>query len=341
MQILYLIGNGFDINLGMKTRFTDFCNIYQEIETDNEALNLLKQNIKENVITWADLEKRFGEYCVNIASFEDFKKIYFDLVENLGNYLEKIENEANLNSVNKGVLFQDLCFPEQALPLGDINDIMAFTSKWTNHEWEINIMTFNYTSTFEKLLGSNYENSIIGEHHSKKAAINLRNIYHIHGLLNKGLILGVNDISQILNEDFHKNKKIIQTLIKSNYNKGRRTVVDQTCINKISIANLICIFGCSLGDTDNCWWELIGKRLLKDDCKLIIFTKGEEINARHSYNITWVEDDIKDLFLSKTNLSQEEAENISSKIYVAANTEIFNNILSQATDDSLLLTIPS
>ena len=35
-----------------------------------------------------------------------------------------------------------------------------------------------------------------------------------------------------------------------------------------------------MGDIDNRWWELIGKRLKADDCHLVIFTKGEEVPPR-------------------------------------------------------------
>jgi hypothetical protein len=39
MNILFLIGNGFDLNLGMKTRYVDFYNYY----ISNTSLNFKQQ----------------------------------------------------------------------------------------------------------------------------------------------------------------------------------------------------------------------------------------------------------------------------------------------------------
>lgn len=72
MQILYLIGNGFDVNLGMKTKYTDFYKFYQEIETESTILKNLKKNINRKVITWSDLELRLGEYTQSLKTDEEF-----------------------------------------------------------------------------------------------------------------------------------------------------------------------------------------------------------------------------------------------------------------------------
>ncbi len=33
MKVIYIIGNGFDINLGMKTKYSDFYTYYQTINS--------------------------------------------------------------------------------------------------------------------------------------------------------------------------------------------------------------------------------------------------------------------------------------------------------------------
>ncbi|MBK7465948.1 MAG: hypothetical protein IPJ43_03540 [Saprospiraceae bacterium] len=38
MEILYIIGNGFDINLGMKTRYSDFYTYYKTTNSKSEAI---------------------------------------------------------------------------------------------------------------------------------------------------------------------------------------------------------------------------------------------------------------------------------------------------------------
>jgi hypothetical protein len=81
------------------------------------------------------------------------------------------------------------------------------------------------------------------------------------------MVLGVNDISQIDNIGFHKNQDIIETIIKDECNQAQKHTKEIWCKNQIKKANLICIFGSSIGDTDNIWWELVGEQLTRD-CNL-------------------------------------------------------------------------
>lgn len=39
MNIVHILGNGFDINLGMKTRYADFYDYYKKIKSSSEILS--------------------------------------------------------------------------------------------------------------------------------------------------------------------------------------------------------------------------------------------------------------------------------------------------------------
>ena len=43
MQTVFLLGNGFDVNLGLKTRYAEFYDYYLNIRTENE-------NVKNKVV---------------------------------------------------------------------------------------------------------------------------------------------------------------------------------------------------------------------------------------------------------------------------------------------------
>lgn len=45
MQILYIIGNGFDLNLGLKTSYKDFYDHYKSVDSSKNSINNLKKNI--------------------------------------------------------------------------------------------------------------------------------------------------------------------------------------------------------------------------------------------------------------------------------------------------------
>jgi len=327
MQILFLIGNGFDINLNMETKYTDFCKYYQSLETESQLLKDLKSDIITNIVTWADLEKRLGEYTENLKSVEEFDEVYEDLIDKLGDYLEDLETRIDLGLVNREKMYEYFCFPENSLPQADINIIKPYRNGWGNFETDVNIITFNYTRTIERLFDNNYKDVLIGRN-SGNNKIFLRNIYHIHGYCDDGLIMGVNDISQIKNSNFHNDRRITNALVKTNNNKVQRHTIDEICAEKISEANLICVFGSSIGDSDNTWWELVGRQLLdEEDCKLIIFTSGNQLKKRFAYKKNRLEDDKLELFLNKTKLSEEEKSVISSKIFVSANTLMFRELL--------------
>ncbi len=46
MNILYILGNGFDINLGLKTRYSDFYKYYIGIESKDENIRKLKIDVR-------------------------------------------------------------------------------------------------------------------------------------------------------------------------------------------------------------------------------------------------------------------------------------------------------
>ena len=142
------------------------------------------------------------------------------------------------------------------------------------------------------------------------------------------MVIGVNDISQIKNEAFHRNRDVLESIVKSECNRANRNNTDREFTNKINSANLICIFGSSIGPTDNKWWELIGERL-KSECHLIIFTKGAEIPARIRHMQARAERSLKDLFLNKTKLTEKEMESVESKIYIGLNTKMFDGIMNK------------
>ncbi len=61
MNILFLIGNGFDINIGLKSKYIDFYKYYNSIKSDNEIITALKESLSINDENWSDLETALGE----------------------------------------------------------------------------------------------------------------------------------------------------------------------------------------------------------------------------------------------------------------------------------------
>jgi hypothetical protein len=325
MQILYIIGNGFDLNLGLKTSYNDFYEFYKNVPTDNENVLKLKENISKTYDSWADLELALGKYTQHLERIEEFDEITLDIGEELAKYLHIEQSKIEHYEFDKEKFYNYLSYPEELFLPADNENLSRFKQKWKGHHWSLDIYTFNYTTVIEKIFGGKKQNLLLANHNGT-ATVKLREIKHIHGYLDRDMVLGVNDISQIANKSFHNNRDILESIVKTDCNLANRNNVDRSFTNKINSANLICIFGSSIGDTDNKWWELIGERL-KSDCQLLIFSKGEEISTRIRHMQARAERNLRDMFLNKTNLSEQEMEIVEKKIFIGLNTKMFSGIV--------------
>ncbi|OAD90515.1 hypothetical protein A7A78_06275 [Aequorivita soesokkakensis] len=325
MKILYILGNGFDLSLDIKTSYTDFYNYYKLIESTNENVNKLKKEISINYKNWSDLEFSLGQYTQELKTVKEFDEVFDDIGEHLAEYLKKEEDKFDPKKINREKFFKDLVRVEEYLPTADRNILNAYKNKFLSSTWNIEIFTFNYTRTIEKIIGEK-RNVEIGHHPNGTASVILKGVEHIHGYVDKRMVLGINDISQLKNKEFHNNVDILEAIVKEKCNKAYRHTIDDLFTTKIKQANLICIFGSSIGDTDNMWWEQIGQKLI-NEIPIIIFSKGEEvISARNGYKNNRTERKIRQYFLKKTKLTDEEKEKFGNNVFVVLDSPIFKEI---------------
>tara|TARA_B100001146_G_scaffold224245_1_gene241522 strand:+ start:1108 stop:2085 length:978 start_codon:yes stop_codon:yes gene_type:complete len=324
LKILNIIGNGFDLNLGMKTSYKDFYDYYKRLGSTNEEVIELKKNISNNYKNWSDLELALGQYTEVFKTVNEFDTVFEDIGDKLALYLKNEESEFNPKNINLDKFYKDLVKPEDYLLTADKNTLINYKHKFTNNNWHVDIFTFNYTRTIEKIIG--YDKKIeLGNHLNRNGSVTLRGINHIHGYVDDRMVLGVNDISQLNNKDFHENLDILEAIVKEKCNKAYRHTIDSQFATKIKQANIISIFGCSIGDTDNIWWELIGQKLL-NSTPIIIFTKGEEIiSSRIGYKNNRTERKMRNYFLKKTKLTDEEKKRFGQNIYIVIDAPIFKD----------------
>jgi len=320
MNILYIVGNGFDLNLGMKTSYSDFYKYYNQILSKSPSVLKLKTNISKDILNWSDLELALGKYTEKLNSANEFHEVFEDIGDNLADYLKIQEDESNCENTKLDVFFNDLSNPEKYLLTADRNAVYNHKLRHKSNIWTFNIVTFNYTKTIEKILGFEELDLTIGEHSGLPNIIH--SIEHIHGYTDNRMVMGVNDTSQISNSDFHNKQDILEAFVKNDCNGICKHTIDQTFSQLISSANIICIFGSSIGDTDRMWWNKVANQL-KQDCILIIFVKSSEINPRRMYKIGNIERSVKELIYSHSNLTIEERSIVDKKIYIGLNSNMF------------------
>lgn len=322
MNILFVLGNGFDINLGMKTKYTDFYKEYKISKSQGENIENLKSTIITDNENWADLELALGEFTSELESEEDFDEVNDDLRSSLAKYLEKQETNFDYNKFDKKKLFRCLAFPEEHLLLKDQRLVNTFKKGHGIRRWNVNILTLNYTNSIEKLVGDKNENIEIFPHQSYPVFLN--KIEHMHGYTDNRMVLGVNDISQIGNSNFHGNNVIKSSLIKKNCNQAGGHLVDEWCEARISESQCICLFGSSIGKTDIHWWRFIANHLYSKDCRLIIFSKIDKvINPMDIHKIQAHQDQVRELFIERSGLTESVQKKIRDKIFVGINTDMF------------------
>lgn len=94
------------------------------------------------------------------------------------------------------------------------------------------VITLNYTNTLEKILNLSSGATTKGFDSSNT----LRNLIHVHGILGQSIIIGVDNETQIKNEEFKKNDDIKDLMIKEQSNlvmKETRHIQCETLIMRM------------------------------------------------------------------------------------------------------------
>jgi len=325
LNSIFLIGNGFDRNLDLKTSYIEFYEYYIDQDSENnEAIINLKKCIDIDKEAWSDLELSLGRYSENITSQNELDDAIFDLIKHLRIYLQKIENNVDYSIFSRQKLINDLKNPERVLSPKDQQKIKNFKQRINGNSIintvQVQVLTFNYTEIIEKVLGTNFNNLLIDK--SGNTTIKLKGVEHIHGYVNERLILGVNDSNQITNETFRESEDCIELLAKPTHNQGLGHLRDDYCLRQIANASIIYVFGSSIGETDKLWWEAVGKRL-GSQCCLVIYYLAEYFDPNEMIREARRGRKIIESFLSLTTLNEKQKAAAKEFIYVSTTKDLF------------------
>lgn len=173
---ILIIGNGFDLNLGLKTRYNDFLqsNEFDQLHKPNSVFShLLFQKKLKN---WIDIEIELKNYANSFTDL-NFENDYQQLCNALINYIIKID----YSQINK----------------------TSYAYKLVAELLNTNFLIFDY----------NYTNSIM--HIGEELGFNLKDlesrIIKIHGSAKEGkIIFGVEDQAKIRPQDVFLKKSYPQ-----------------------------------------------------------------------------------------------------------------------------------
>lgn len=286
MNVLYLIGNGFDLRLGLPTRYADFLEFYKgqtpklgaDLSLQEETIKKYKKRFFAEMAEregrgeeqWKDLEIALGEFTTAFGDDADgFCDFYEDMNRSLEAYLSQCNSfEPTPEEVEK--FREDLIYPYRYLKQKEEKKLRTLTIA---QAWYIDVISFNYTSSFECLC---QDALLVGERNYPEGysghSVIYQGVKHVHGSLGEGgILLGVDHGEQIANEQYRKNDDVADLLLKPQANEGRGTLVDEECLSLITGADVICLFGLSLGPTDQMWWTAIKKRFLDNPGVILLY----------------------------------------------------------------------
>lgn len=346
MEILYLIGNGFDINAGLDTSARELIKEYKQTldsRLANDAntpkeLKRIQKSIEANIENWSSFEKKLGEFTKETEDENSPEKVFNccfdDFRDFLGNKIKKendrigfaIISSTILSSFKKGVLsfLGDGLRPKEK---------QIFNGLITSNEhWNINFISFNYTTLLNKLIKETNEDQKVAKQTQIGPFKYNRNLHmpvNIHGIINdgNGIIVGMDSSSQIVGETCRASNSLCQKFIKPIVNQRMEMLREVEAANLIKKANIICIFGMSLGETDSTWWKAIANRItIPNNNNLLIINQLEERNSLYApEEIPNKKDEIKDRFCSLALIKNEKnIQTLKDRTLISFGSKAFN-----------------
>lgn len=335
MNITFFIGNGFDINLGLHTKYKEFYPYFIEKADKNNMIKgwIEKEWDPENDKTWADLELELGNKTTLIPNDagDDFIVDLLELDNLLLDYLEEQQKSLDIAGKEED-LSKEFVRSFNAITDGfstvDRDIIKGLKKTYAHEHFYYSFITFNYTDALDRMfVAAKKKNSIVGTHTSNVGQKNetYGDICHIHGNLNSGMILGVNDPEQIKNETLRNNSEFLDAFIKMRMNAIAGQKKMERAEEIIKNSKIIFLFGMSIGDTDKLWWERIVQWLKETQhAKLIIFYRCDEkdkamLKRQIPAAVNRTNERIKEDFLRKGGMNKEDSDylDVSKKVFVS------------------------
>lgn len=142
MNITFFIGNGFDINLGLQTKYSCF---YPYFIEHARAENMIRNWIDGNEQLWADLEEKLGQELKKVSE-EKLDQFYEDKEELDRLLIEYLENEQERYCFDdeeaiKKEFSQSMTNFFVGLSVNDVDSLKSTMEKYKNEEFIYSYIT--------------------------------------------------------------------------------------------------------------------------------------------------------------------------------------------------------
>lgn len=271
MNVTFLIGNGFDLNLGLDTRYTDFLKDYlKDDPRDSDEIKAFKEDIKkkETENLWSDAELAFGRYTDDIVqqrkTAASFSMRRIDFCTKLAKYLQKQETRIAVEGHEQAFVN---AIQEFRSGLSEAqNEAVGRASIAFDGGYVFNFIVFNYTCIIDQIIEAAQRSKLtpgIRRYRGDAEQNSFGKVIHVHGTTTNEMIFGVNDESQIANMALFNEQSpfYLNSFIKQETNKSNESRIDEKTHEIVQTSSFIYIYGMSMGDTDKIWWQRIIERM--------------------------------------------------------------------------------
>jgi hypothetical protein len=321
MKITIIVGNGFDIGLGLKTSYSDFISEYADLSRPYDPYAIetkLKKLINRNKLSWADAEVAFARLSFDsiLNDCKEFDRSFLNLLsgfqEALVKYLESEEKKFAFAKVNDDLKYkfiqQILRSTIEGLPSSKQGEFIEQLKAETVTLQGIN---FNYTRTFDALLPSLDDNFKIALKEGFEVQIKMGEIVHIHGTLKeKDAIFGVTDPQLIESKRARELCQLGRIFLKEYQDEEQDLKGYESAKNLVRDVDVVLIFGTSMGLSDSSWLNTLVFYLgMNDKLKIMLHIYSQnpkEINNGMDY--TLLQKNGRELFIHSLSDRDDEIE---------------------------------
>lgn len=326
MNVTFLLGNGFDMQLGMKTGYRDFLRWYiSQPSKDSDILEFKGHLRNEKGRWWSDAEMAMGEYLGQFT--EENISVYYKNIKDfklrLSEYLKSQNQEYNIaDDPAVTERFKDFL-------LNSVDDIMlrkeqlTLTTMRVIREVAISFVSFNYTDAIDRIANAIKKGGKELEKRNGHPTY-IKDLYHVHGTLRSSVIMGVDNMGQLDISNVADTAKLRRTLIKPVTNEELGRSDAREAENRIKESEYVFVYGLSFGETDARWWDIIRKKLLLENSfQVVLFTRSsnEDIQEIIPEDILDYESDKKDDFLLRIGIAPEQLNIVRKKVFIIRNTQ--------------------
>lgn len=314
-RVTFIVGNGLDLSLGLKTTYKDFYNFVNQ--TKSTSVNKIYKEIKNSPDTWADFESSLGTYskhindlvephveAASIALHDDLEEIRDDLADYLSSQENFIQELPEKYYLNGNGFFEDL-------PSGQADIIKSTIG---NSHTTAHFITLNYTTTLEKILESGTV--------QKELGWSVTRPLHIHGDLAENMTIGVSDETQLgMGMPIDERNDLIKPELVRSINDGRL----EKMIDTINGSSIVVIYGSSLGITDAYIWRLLCTWLLRSENRRVIVHKHDrtyiDTTKRSPRKQRLYIKGVQDQLLGYSKFDENVKDALRGRIFVVHNTK--------------------